>query len=235
MGGDAAFDIGMSHPDEFAGVIPISALAKHYCKWYWENAKHVPWYLVSGELCRDSLVDPDHSAVIGRMLHHGHEVDVIYAEYVGRGYEHYYEEIHHLFDWMNRLERTKLVKSVEAQILRPLDNRFYWIKAEDFPPNVLTASVVSTAKQRTPVKPMTLKADILDGSADYTAINITSGAKRHILELSPDIIDYNKRLKVRHRSQKFNDFPEPSLETMLDDFRERADRQKLVWTRIFIE
>ncbi len=68
MGGDAAFDIGMSHPDLFAGVIPISALAQHYCKWYWQNAKNVPWYVVSGELCRNSLLDPDHSAVIGRMM-----------------------------------------------------------------------------------------------------------------------------------------------------------------------
>lgn len=236
MGGDAAFDIGMSHPEEFAGVIPISALARHYCKWYWENAKRVPWYLVSGELCRDSLIDPDHSAVLGRMMRYGHEVDVTYAEYVGRGYEHYYEEIHHLFDWMNRLQRTKAVKTVEATILRPLDNRFYWIKAEEFPPNVLQASVISTASKRTKVTPITLKADILDGSTDYTAININSPAKRHVIELSPDLVDYNKRLRVRFKSsQKFNDFLEPSLETMLDDFRERADRQKLIWTRIVIE
>jgi pimeloyl-ACP methyl ester carboxylesterase len=236
MGGDAAFDIGMSHPDEFAGVIPISALAQHYCKWYWENAKDLAWYLVSGELCRNSLIDPDHSAVLGRMLRYGHEFDVIYSEYIGRGYEHYYEEIHHLFDWMDRHERKKLVKKVEATILRPVDNRFYWIKAEDLPANVLQAVVITSAKQRTPVKPMTLEASILDGSTDYTAISITSGAKRHILELSPDLIDYNKRLKIRYRSnQKFNDFPEPSIETMLDDFRERADRQKLVWTQIVIE
>ncbi|MCA9056710.1 MAG: hypothetical protein KDA75_22940, partial [Planctomycetaceae bacterium] len=73
MGGDAAFDVGMSHPDVFAGVIPISALAQHYCKWYWQNAKNVPWYLVSGELCRNSLTHPDHSAVLGRMLRYGHE------------------------------------------------------------------------------------------------------------------------------------------------------------------
>ena len=235
MGGDAAFDIGMSHPHEFAGVIPISALARHYCKWYWENAKQVPWYLVSGELCRNSLIDPDHSAVLGRMLRYGHEVDITYAEYIGRGYEHYYEEIHDLFDWMDRLERKKALKEVEAKVLRPLDNRFYWIKAEELPPNVLQAVVITTGNQRVKAIPMKLNGKILDGSTDYTAITIDSGAKRHILELSPDLIDYNKRLKIRHRSQKFNDFPEPSIENMLDDFRERGDRQKLVWTRIVIE
>lgn len=236
MGGDAAFDIGMSHPDVFAGVIPISALAQHYCKWYWRNAKHVPWYLVSGELCRNSLVHPDHSAVLGRMLRYGHEFDITYAEYVGRGYEHYFEEIHNLFDWMNRFSRQKNVKEVEATVLRPVDNRFYWIKAEGFPSNVLQAAVIDTGGKRSRVRPMTLDGKILDGSDDHTTITINSGAKRHILNLSPDLISYNKRLWVRQgRSRKFNDFPEASLETMLNDFRERADRQNLVWTQIVIQ
>ena len=236
MGGDAAFDVGMSHPDLFAGVIPISALAKHYCKWYWQNAKHVPWYLVGGELCRDALTDPDHSAVLGRMLRYGHEFDLTYAEFAGRGYEHYYEEIHHLFDWMNRLTRKKDVKDVKATVLRPVDNRFYWIKAEEFPANVTQAAVIETGGKRSRVRPMTLEADILDGSEDHTTISIRSGAKRHVLKLSPDLIDYDKRLWVRFgSSRKFNDFPEPSIQTMLDDFRERADRQNLIWTEITIE
>ncbi len=237
MGGDAAFDIGMSHPDVFAGVIPISALAQHYCKWYWRNAKHVSWYLVSGELCRNSLVDPDHSAVLGRMLRYGHEFDLIYAEYVGRGYEHYYEEIHHLFDWMQRQERKKNIKEVEATILRPVDNRFYWIKAQEMPANVLSASVIdNTGGNRTRVRPMTLEATILDGSDDHTTININSGAKRHILNLSPELIDYNKRLWVRNRGKRiYNDFPEANIEVQLNDFKERADRQNLVWTQIIAE
>lgn len=236
MGGDAAFDIGMSHPDVFAGVMPISALAQHYCKWYWQNAKHVPWYLVSGELCRNSLVHPDHSAVLGRMLRYGHEFAITYAEYVGRGYEHYFEEIHDLFDWMNRLSRAKNVKEVEATILRPVDNRFYWIKAEEFPANVLQAAVLDTGGRRSRVRPMSLDAKILDGSDDHTTISINSGAKRHILNLSPELIRYDKRLWVRQgSSRKFNDFPEANLETMLNDFRERGDRQNLVWTQITIE
>src|SRR5262249_17220599 len=45
MGGDAAFDIGMSHPDLFAGVIPITGVSDKYCKWYWQNAKGVAWYI----------------------------------------------------------------------------------------------------------------------------------------------------------------------------------------------
>ena len=39
MGGDAAWDIGLAHPDLWAGVIPIVAQADRYCALYWENAK----------------------------------------------------------------------------------------------------------------------------------------------------------------------------------------------------
>ncbi|MCH7493312.1 peptidase, partial [bacterium] len=54
-GGDAAFDMGMSHPDLFAGVIPIVGVSDKYCNWYYLNARHMPWYIVSGELARNSL------------------------------------------------------------------------------------------------------------------------------------------------------------------------------------
>ena len=48
-GGDAAFDIGMSHPDLFAGVVPINGLCDGACKWYTQNAIHTQWYVITGE------------------------------------------------------------------------------------------------------------------------------------------------------------------------------------------
>ena len=55
MGGDAAFDIGMTHPDLFAGVIPITGVSDKYCKYYVSNAERLPWYVVGGELDRDTF------------------------------------------------------------------------------------------------------------------------------------------------------------------------------------
>ena len=47
MGGDAAWDIGLAHPDLWAGVIPIvGRIADSYCTFYWENARNVPFYVV---------------------------------------------------------------------------------------------------------------------------------------------------------------------------------------------
>src|SRR4029453_16143424 len=49
MGGDAAWDIALAHPDLWAGVIPIVATADKYVTRYWENAKYVSFYFVCGE------------------------------------------------------------------------------------------------------------------------------------------------------------------------------------------
>ncbi|MEZ6051017.1 MAG: hypothetical protein R3C02_06440 [Planctomycetaceae bacterium] len=87
MGGDAAFDIGMSHPDYFAGVIPIIGVCDQHCKVYWDNAPELAWYVVGGEKDRDTL---DNAKVLNRMMIGGY--DLTYAEYIERGYESYFEE-----------------------------------------------------------------------------------------------------------------------------------------------
>ena len=50
MGGDAAWDIGLAHPDLWAGVIPIVAKSDRFCTFYRKNAKNLPFYFVCGEL-----------------------------------------------------------------------------------------------------------------------------------------------------------------------------------------
>ncbi len=55
MGGDAAWDLAIAHPDLWAGVIPIVAVADKYSAFYTENAGLVPFYFVAGELDGDKL------------------------------------------------------------------------------------------------------------------------------------------------------------------------------------
>ena len=57
IGGDAAWDIGLAHPDLWAGVIPIVAQSDRYCARYWENARYVPFYVVAGELDGSKLIN----------------------------------------------------------------------------------------------------------------------------------------------------------------------------------
>ena len=55
IGGDAAWDIAIAHPDVWAGVIPIVAVADKFVGRYAKNAPYVPWYIVAGELDGDKM------------------------------------------------------------------------------------------------------------------------------------------------------------------------------------
>ncbi|QDT99637.1 hypothetical protein [Gimesia aquarii] len=223
-GADAAFDIGMSHPSLFAGVIPIAGKTSAFNLHYWKNAKHLPWYIVGGELDRDTLAH--NSLVVNRMMRYGY--DVIYAEYKGRGYENYYEEIHNLFNWMDLQQRFKYPKEIEKKILRPIDNRFYWVRTEKFPPQIMRPKIVNGNK-RIQARPVPLNVSIKVGNVIY----VRSGGKITTLWLSPELVDYDERLEVRIGGmRKFNDFLRPDMEAMLDDFQNRGDRQKLFDVRL---
>lgn len=229
IGGDAAFDIGMSHPDVFAGVIPIVGVCRGYCTWYWQNAKDVAWYVVGGQLDRDTVAKNGRD--LDRMLRHG--VDLIYAEYEGRGYESYYEEIHLLFDWMGRHRRNQVVREIDVYAMRPFDNRFHWFRSEGFPQALMQANaqVVAGTKGVTP-KPLKLSARITPGNS----IIIQSAGQRHTVWLNPKLIDFDQRVQVRVRDrQVFNDFLRPDLETLLEDLRLRGDRQQLFTVQLSFE
>ena len=229
-GGDAAFDISNAHPDLFAGVIPITGQIQNLAVRIWRNGRQIPWYIVSGQL--DRSVFEENASLINRMMI-GH-YDVVLSEFVGRGYESFYEEIHMLFDWMSLHQRAPLPSEFAMHTVRPNNNHFYWLKAD---------TLAGTGQPRgsgnpVPVvnvaaSPKIISAEILAGSADRTTISVKSPARFNTIWLSPDMIDFGVRLRVRVNSrQVFNDFVEASVEHILDDLRARGDRQRVYHARI---
>ena len=96
MGGDAAWDIAIAHPDVWAGVIPIMAVADKFVGRYAKNAPYVAWYFVDGELDGDKCAR--NARELDRYLKPNTDITVV--EYLGRGYEPFGDEIQRLFDWM---------------------------------------------------------------------------------------------------------------------------------------
>lgn len=242
-GGDAAFDIGFAHPDLFAGVIPVTARIapeENPFRKLWRNGKAVPWYVVGGQLDRDTF--ERNAPVLNNMMIGRY--DIILTEYVGRGYESYYSEIHHLFDWMDRQTRRPDPASMTMLTLRPNDNRFYWLKA-----NTLSAEPSRTTRPRTPPAPAApaafnilsntpkiIRGEILTGAEDRNVVTINSPSKSHTIWLNSALIDFNKRLKVTVGGhQKFNDFVDRSVEAILEDLRTRGDRERIYEARLDVE
>ena len=133
MGGDAAWDLGLAHPDLWAGVIPIVARSDRYCTLYWENAKLLPFYFVGGELdggrCSTNARDLD------RYLQRNYNTTVV--EYQGRGHEDFSDEIQRLFDWMGRFHRNFFPREFTCFTMRPWDNCFWWVELSGMPPGTM--------------------------------------------------------------------------------------------------
>jgi len=221
IGGDAAWDIGLAHPDLWAGVLPICATAGKYITRYWENAKHVSFYFVSGEMDGNRIAQNERD--FNRYLTRS-GFDTMIVEYKGRGHDHFKDDIHHMFDWMRFHRRNFTVPEYKVTTLRPWDNYFWWAEFADFP-----AETVTLPLQWPPSSARALEIDASIGPNNR--IRIKSAAASISVFLTPDLVDFEKNVTLnvigRERVVPIN----PSAEIMLEDVRLRGDRQHPFWAR----
>ena len=223
-GGEAAWDIGLAHPDLFAGVIPICGAPQKFSEFYWQNGAHAPFYIIDGE--KDGT-NPDQSTkVMQRMMRK--YFNVVYVEFKGRGHENFSDEILRLFDWMKEKTRRKFPLEFTCRTARATDNEFYFVSVDDFAPGMLMDPHAFDPKK---MKPGQIEGKI-NGIANSIQLTI-SGAKKADLWISPGMVDLTQPVIVRVNSQKLNPkMVTLDLEALLEDFRMRADRQKLFYAKM---
>jgi len=240
-GATMAFDVGLSHPDLFAGVIPVNGLPRWGASsWYWRNAQHLPFYIVGGELA--GKVCELNRRLFEPWIQRGFAS--LMTIYRGRPTEFYQAEVGNAFDWMDRKKRgtgfpelgsrpNQGSNGEEFQTARATDNRFYWVTIESLVERYLNpvmdrdSNYVAAAVQ----------ASIRDGN--FIAVN-TRGIKSLRLWLgrvwdaqtgSRSMIDFDKPVRVQVNGRPTNGnrgyTVTPSLATMLEDLYERGDRQRL--------
>ena len=225
VGGNAVWDIGLAHPDLWAGVMPIVGLAEKYCSLYWENAALVPFYVVGGEMDGDKTIK--NARDLDRYLTKRYDVTV--TEYIGRGHEDFYEDIQNLFDWMERKQRDFFPKQFTVSTMRTWDNYFWWFEGRDFPPKAMVdpASWPPTRG----VRPVTVTGKV---TAD-NGLSISSGDVKPTIWLSPEQVDFNRRVPITVNGKRLKTgglVVEPDLGVILEDVRTRGDRQHPFWARI---
>lgn len=220
LGGDAAWDIALAHPDLWAGLVAIAPGAGRYVNHYWHNARTLPIYVVGGEL--DNGTFARNGMDLDRYLSKG--FDTTYVEYRGRGHEHFADEILRIFDWMQRRKRTFFPTTIDAVSMRPWDNFFWWVELSGAPPK--TVVLPSQWPPGQGVRPFTL-------DAKTTATNgliIHCGAERVRVWLSPELVDFTQPLNVSLDGRKLSRDPvQPDVTVLLEDLRTRGDRQHPFW------
>jgi predicted esterase len=219
MGGNAAWDIGLAHPDLWAGVVAISAAADRYVHHYWRNAAGLPLYFVGGELDGDTL---QRSAVdLDRYFSKGY--DATYVEYRGRGHDHFSEELLRIFDWMGR-KRRKPPAEIETVSMRPWDRFFWWLEFATAPPKTVTLpSNWPPAKGATPFE---IEGRVTPGNT----MAASCGGRGVRIWLAPEFTDMTRPVTVTLGGERLFKGPVvPDVRVMLEDLRQRGDRQHPFW------
>lgn len=237
MGGDACFDLGMSHPGIFAGIVPINGVSDRYCRSYRLNDPQAAWYVVGGELHGDQqgYALERNALDLNQMMRSGQ--DVLYCEYKKRGFETYFEEFSRIFDWFAAHRRAPQPRELGpgkpydagVSILRPFDTRFHWLEVSGLPER-LSEPILWESRQKKP-RPLTIQGKFAAGD-EINTLYIEHPGSRATVWLSPEIVDFDKRIKVVKGSTKYFDFVSPDVGVLLEDLRIRGDRQRLYWAKL---
>ena len=225
LGGDAAWDIGLAHPDLWAGLVAISPAAGKYVNHYWHNARSLPLYLVGGEL--DPAGVSRNAMDLDRYFLKG--FDATYVEYRGRGHEHFSDEILRIFDWMGRRRRNFFPPLIDAVSMRPWDRFFWWVEMESAPAR--TVVLPSHWPPPATIRPFEIEAKTMPpGTVPAGILAVRCGADRVRIWLSPEFVDFSRPVTVTLDGRRlWKDEIVPDKRTMLEDLRLRADRQHPFW------
>jgi len=230
MGGDAAWDIALSHPDLWAGVIPIVATSGKIVAFYDANAAKLPMYFVSGEL--------DDGRTVTNATQWNHYLtaqtkgwDMTLVEYQGRGHEHFSDELLRLFDWMGRKKRDFFPREFSVVTLRLTDNYFWCVELHDRPP----ATMVDPAAFWPPpagTRALQVKAKALSDSAN--GLNVDVHGTKVTIWLSPEWVNFDRPMTITLNTVRVSPHQviKPSLSVLLEDARTRADRQHPFWAKL---
>jgi len=220
LGGDAAWDIALAHPDLWAGLVAIAPSAGRYVNHYWPNARALPVYIVGGEL--DDATFSHNSMDLDRYFSKG--FDATYVEYRGRGHEHFSDEILRIFSWMERRRRSFFPSTIDAVTMRPWDRFYWWVELAGAPPK----TVVLPGQWPPPpsIRPMAVDAK----TTSTNGVSVHCGAEQVKIWLSPELVDFALPISVTLNGRKLaRDSVRPDIDVLLEDLRLRGDRIHPFW------
>ena len=238
IGGTAAWDIGVSHPDLWAGVVPFNAVASRYINAYVANARHVPLYLITGELegYGNVLSFQQNADIYNRYLTgQANPYEATVVRFIGRGMEGFSDEILNIFEWM-KLHPRVMPQEFKVNSMRSWDSFFWCVELgnldQDVPHHV--TDPLHWPEKGTPRNRITVE---LQPQRATNSLRISVGPRvpNTVIFLTPDMVNFKEKTEIlvnTKRYQPANGFLEPSVAVILEDARTRSDRQRPFWVRL---
>jgi pimeloyl-ACP methyl ester carboxylesterase len=220
QGGQAAFDIALSHPDQFAGVVPMAAAPNWRIKKYSPNAQHLQLYAINGSLAGKDAID-NMQALFRDWNKYNYPA--IYVEYKGRQAEWFGGEQTIIFDWMSRKKRVFPLRQLgvsgeEFTSLRPTDNQFYWLSTDTLSPGNVAKNI-----------PARLTAQIFNDNSVHVK---SSGVGRVTIWFAPKMLNYAEKVTIKLNGAATVRQVTPNLDTLLENFYQTGDRQRMFFARL---
>ena len=238
VGGTAAWDIALAHPDKWAGAIIFNAVASRYINTYQAAVRHIPLYLVWGEMegVGARRAWNINSTVLNRyLLAQARPGDVFAVRYIGRGQEGFSEEILNALEWMNLRQRNFVPSEFEVETMRPWDSFFWWLEMPnllgDRPANMVDPIDFHTRNNARPVR---VQSRLIRGNNSISVTTTPRVANVQVF-LSPNMIDFREGVTVTVDGRRYhppNRMIDPDIGVMLEDVRTRGDRLHPFWAML---
>ena len=232
-GGNGAYDIATSHPEQWAGVIGFSGSFEKYVNHYADN-KHVglPMYVVVGEKDITSKRGIEKSASRWLKSKLNRFINLTVVEYKGQLGTDYREEIQHAIKWMQAQKRiwpSGPGFKFEVKTLRPGDS-YFWFFETDVPDNKVYQPELYDLQ---PPYPKTMKISGYIKRENLFRLEPTnlSLGRESTLWLGPEFVDFNKRIEIQGRGS-YKGIVKPANKTILEDLRRRGDVQHPYWGKL---
>ena len=233
-GGAMALDIGASHPDLFAGIVPVNPTVRQPlyvpCE-YWMNFERLPVYMVLGDRSGPSVAAI--RLMSERWMPHGYPALIV--SYKGRGRDWFPEELPYMFDWMSRKKRSEPGRTlgppattttpVEGfRSVRFTDNRFFWLSSDQMNPGSMIAEDFGLREGVQTPTPAKFAGKIVEGNQ----INVRAlGMKEVTVWFGKGMLDYDKPVRLKVGDRKLvTKTVKPQIGVLLEDLFDRADRQR---------
>ena len=240
QGGAMAYDVGLSHPDLFAGVLPMSAYPEYFSRRYSRNAEYLPFYIVDGDHS-----GADHAKNVREQFDEWvNKYPMLWIQYRGRGVEWYGGEVPTMFDWMHGKKRAFPLQQLGGPgsdqlgtcfiTHRATDDSFYWLTTDD----VQSRCINSETNWKANTPRATLEAHV--NLENNTILLDTNGVNQVTVWLGAnsdgvDMVRFDKPVTVRwtRRENVWKDrMVTRSLGTLLEDLARRGDRQRLFTAKL---
>ncbi|MBQ2683745.1 MAG: hypothetical protein IJH68_10935 [Thermoguttaceae bacterium] len=226
-GGTGTWDLGIAHPDLWAGIIPICGEAVKYPHYLRKNAEFVPIYGVGGELDGGKLARS--KTLLDEGMSRAFPFDMTFVLFKGRGNEPFSDEIIRIFQWM-QLHRRNVAPNTERTVwsMRPWDNAFWNVEQLVFPSKMMILPFDWVG----PISHNFYAAETQFFKTQTNVIRVKSKSATARIGLSPEYVDFNQPIEVMFNGKRItptSGIVLPDVRVQIEDARTRRDRQHPFW------